>query len=256
MIVQFGPNRLRAGSAEVSIVRQTLRTRGNTLGDTAYGEDQTWRLKIWLMSQQKTSQAAIADIKAQTVALENVFAAENQTLRLTDDSGNDTAHVLDTTKTEGGVRIIERLSYRDGKGVQGVTYRTAQITLRATVFDKLSGLEALGILAFQEDLQWEPAGFLMGHVQTLRGAPVKQLLYEQTPAKCQQIGSAVGIKDWPNIPPPIWPFALKTGRPWFWKGHPKRRGSAYSEYPIRWRYSFEHARPLQGSPHIWGVTYV
>ena len=252
MIVHFGTGKLRANSADLTISRKALRNDA----DVRYGEEQVWRLKINLISQLATPSATIADIKAKTAACEAIFATENKTLRLTDDSGTDTAHVLDNSTTEGGVRILEPPSYPVGRGTEVVTHRTVTVVLSATLIDDISDIETGNILSFQESIDWEASGTERDVIKTLRGPGVPQTTCQIVPTRVRQSGTAVGLRSHPDRPPPIWPTALMRSRPTFRKQSPKRRGADHSEYPIRWSYDYVSPYDLAGSPNLWGVTYV
>ena len=252
MFFQIGSQKLRFGSTEVQISRKTLRSGA----DTPYGEQIDWRIKHWIVSQVKGTSAAVADIKAQTAAVEAILMQENQSLRLVGPDGTtDTHHVIDNSQTEGGVSIIQRPTYQDAKGAQGVTHRTLTMAYRAVIYDDPASLEYGDRLVMTEQMQWEPGGSLDGHITTLRGPAVKQRRYAMQPDKVRQVGSATGLRDYPTPALPRWPASRTHQKPRIIKHPVIPKGDSYSIYRISWTWEFEDAYVLAGRPHILGIDY-
>jgi hypothetical protein len=97
------------------------------------------------------------------------------------------------------------------------------------------------LLYWEETTTLTPAGQAFVLRPVLGGAtPVKQSTV-LLPAKATQQGSAIGKSPYPSFPSYKWPStSVKVGGVVKEMGNAKRaRDNSYTEYPIRWSYSFE-----------------
>ena len=97
--------------------------------------------------------------------------------------------------------------------------------------------------SFEETLSFSGGGPKYGHLETLAGPPVKQLLRQQTVYRVGQSGQAIGLYQRPTAPLPIWPQAqVESGVRRL--SSPKRRRDDYTDFSIDWSFRFESATPL------------
>lgn len=246
MILQIGTHKRRNGEVEVSITKKSLRTDA----DTPWAHEETWALNGMIVSQT----GSLTYIKSQTAALEAAFVDGLDVKLLFPDGSTVSHHALISADCVGGVRVMMPPQYQDGKGPQGVTYRTWQAQVTAIVPIPVGQLNT-GLRSFTETITRSGGGPRQATIETLTGPPVVQLLRKRTSYKVTQQGSAVGIYVRPQAPPAIWPSALAEGNPVITVGTPRRIGDNYVDWPISWQYTFDSPVPLLGGPNIWGVTY-
>ncbi len=153
----------------------------------------------------------------------------------------------------GGSRVTASVSYPEKDGGIWTSWVPYTITVECPVPIVNTGNP---LLAWVESLSFEGTGGPRNiHLQPLQGAPQKQQVAEQTPARATQHGSAVGLYDWPYaaMPGPIWPGAEQQDRRKVDPKTPKLSGSGnalvYTEFELAWSYFFEDASPLTGTPN-------
>jgi hypothetical protein len=152
----------------------------------------------------------------------------------------------------GGVRVIQGPSYPTGRGYEGGTFRHYEVALEAEYPDAASfGM----LLAFTESIQFMGGGPRIVWREATTGKPQKQVTAQYTTYRATQTGSAIGYRQKPSVPGPIWPQYLKEQFTYPDQRSPKRSGPPgaplYTEYEISWHYSFEADVPLSGEPHKW-----
>lgn len=79
--------------------------------------------------------------------------------------------------------------------------------------------------------------------------PEEQIGVQYNPYKYRQNGTAVGLYDYPKIPPPIWPALLTRPHPQVSLSGPQVRGTVDQMFRITWSYSFISNYRLFGRPH-------
>lgn len=67
--------------------------------------------------------------------------------------------------------------------------------------------------------------------------------------KYMQTGSAVGLFNYPPVPPPVWPGSLKRPNPRLSYTSPQMVGNVLTNYGISWAYEYESPHKLFGKPH-------
>lgn len=245
MILKAGSFAFPLGTVELSITRRDRKTAA--LQDWA--EEVTWNVKYRPLSQLADSSAAMAAIKTKLDALENALSGSIGNLILYQPNGSTkTHHQLLTSQCIGGIRLIERPSYPEGRNVEGVTMRTVSMTFQGL---RVLPNSTAQVQSFEESLDFEPNGTAYGHLEPKFGYPVKQELKKRMVYRAVQRGSCVGIYQRPEPPPAIFPSALKFTKPRVTKGSPERQGDNYINWPIAWEYVYESAYPLSGSPNVW-----
>jgi len=226
----------------------------NDAGDVV-GHRHTWTISHLLTNQEQSETAARASIKAQQVALTNLYSINDGDLRLYNpDGATDSYHRLLNSDTRDGIRVTSGPSWPDGNGVELLTKRTCQVVLEGYVPVANSALPTL-LRSFSETLQYSSAGAKYKHRETLRGRSVKYQSRVYQVYKVVQRGSAVGLWSYPPIPDPIWPFAVTDEIPEATYGSPKTVRGIQVDWPISWSWNFEHAFNLNGLPHLWKTSY-
>lgn len=152
-----------------------------------------------------------------------------------DDGTTKTNMFLDSSKSIGGVRVLQKPSYPVGEGAEYSTFRTFAIVLEADFLETRTSL-----LDFTERLDFSGTGgpryvFL----DVLNGPPQRQMVNQRTVARVVQSGSALGHGSWPNAPAPKFPDAeLVDMRRVKLESPTNIKGTAI-EYRIDWQYTFE-----------------
>jgi len=188
---------------------------------------------------------SLADMQTAIAALEAAYASDGYDLVLHLPDGTATNHAMRTAGAIGGTRIVQPVSYPEGSGPEGVTYRSYSLAVEGLF---LTGVGTL--LSWVESISFSGGGPVYGHIETLKGLPVKQKLRSASVYRAIQQGEAVGISAYPSVPAAIWPTAqVRTGG--IRRQSPRRQGSSYIEFPVSWNYEFESAYPLVGNPTRW-----
>jgi len=236
MFLQYGSYVHDTNEASVTISRVALFNEAGL----RHGYLETWRIRgILQEADQDTLTISINALKA-------AYLIQDRNIGLFFDSGAATAHVMLSSQTLGGVRVIEGPSFPVGEGAEYSTFRSYEITVEAE-FRSLT----IGLLAWTESIVFGGGGTRFVMQQPLQGMPVRQLVAEATPYTAQQTGSAIGQFTYPVPSAPIWPADEHRDQRRIERGQPRRHGNGYAEYPISWSYSFEAAAPLIGLPRLW-----
>lgn len=210
-----------------------------------YGYVERWDLQIWLLNptgSQSTMKTKIAECQ-------DAFASNfKDVMLLQPDGSTRSQHVLLNAQTFGGVIVVQRPQFPDGKGAQHVTFRTANAAVQATIMVD----SGTGYKEHFEEVTFSGGGPRFGHLEPLWGRPIKQLRKQNTIYKATQTGRREGIYGFPDIPAPIWPSALLE-EPIVVKSGPRLIGNTYTDFLISWTYQFEDANRLVGSPTPWVV---
>lgn len=235
MYVQYGSFRFNLGEPSVSITRDVERDAT----DSIYATRERWDI-TGLITQDGPS-----SIKTRIAQIEAAFAEDGQDLKLVmPDGTTDSNHVLKSADCLGGTKVIRRPSFPKGDRTEHVTTRTFSIVVEGLVLASSDHV----LLRFEEQIAFAGGGPEYGHLVTRTGLPVKQLLTRHTPYRATQIGRALGLWRYPDVPSPVWPAArIRAGD--VIKQSPRRSAGSYYEYEISWRYEFESALPLVGSVH-------
>jgi len=240
MYLKYGSYAHATGECQISINKQTEFNEAK----------EPWAIRErWDIQGLVTNATGnLASMKTSVDALVSAYSVHGYDLVLYTPSNTATSHALYSDDCIGGTVVVQPVSFPSGEGAEGITYRNYTVSVEGLVRTSSGHL-----LSFTESLSFSGGGPVYGHIQTLRGLPVKQLLRQNSVFRATQQGSAVGISTYPIIPSPVWPSAqIGTGQEE--RGSPKRFNYNYSEYPISWRYEFESAYPLLGNPTRWTST--
>jgi hypothetical protein len=189
-----------------------------------------------------------ADASAKINALRNALDVQFLDLVFRHDDGTASADVLTNTGSSTGVRSLGA-SFPEAEGPEYATIRTFRCAFEAEY--PLSGTAGL-LLSFRETLTFRGGGAVYVVLPAISGGAQRQLVYPAggTAYEATQEGEAVGYLDWPVIPGPLFPDALKQA-PEVSRASPKRVGAGYQEYATRWSYAYESTVPLVGTPNLW-----
>ncbi len=244
MFVSYGSYSHDPGEVEVAVLKDAVRTGG----DTIWAHKWNWELRGQLVGTSES------DIDGKVAALEAAYI-DDQDIAIELTGGGDTNLSVAVADTMGGIRVVSGPNYPDNRGAAYVTYLPYTINLEAIV--PISGPETT-LLAFEESITREGGGPRYGMLEPVVGFPVRQLLKRNTIFRATQTGRAVGINSRPFPANPLWPSALKEA-PQIEKPSPKRIGAGnqqtYTEFEITWKYEFESATSLFGGPNAWGLSY-
>jgi len=239
--LEYGDYTHSLGEAAVTIASEALR---DGMGEV-YGHQVTWTIDGMLSVQTDQD-----DLLAALEELEEAYSSENQDVKLVTADGT-VAHSLLTADCLGGTKIITPPSFPQGKGAELGTFRNYRIVITGEKILDPSDLTIL--LSFEETVEAAGGGPVYGHIETLSGRPVKQLLRRQSLYRATQVGRAVGLRAYPTAPAAIWPAALvQLGSSV--KRSPRRVSTGnYKGYEVSWQYQFESATQLNGNPRTWNI---
>jgi hypothetical protein len=238
MYLQYGSYAHAIDEAAITpISRRSILDGANRV----YGTTETWEVRGWLQAPDVSSLTqAIAN-------LENAYAVQGQDLGLFNDDGSQTAHGAFSANTLGGIRVMG-IEYPDGgeSDAEYTTYRKYTIRLE---WD--TRVAANGIIAWTESILYTGGGYLMGFLEPILGLPQKQQFKQSTTFRAVQRGTAVGLWDYPPVPPPIWPGDLEKGAPEINPKDPRRAGNQFTEFQVSWAWFFAFILPPSGLPTRW-----
>ncbi len=232
MILKYGTFTHVANSVSLVIDRQVWRD------DTGRrrGFIETWTLAGRLLA---TGADLVGNLTTQINALIAAYDVDEQDLTLFESDGTTpTAHILDTSASTGGTRVLSGPSFPSGTGAEYATFRDYTIVVEAKFQDSTEET-----LSFTETISVTGTGgkrFVM--LPVLRGRPVKQTVLERTPVMLTQSGTAVGRTAYPRPPDPISRQDERVDQRQIIRQSPKRDANGdLTEFEISWRYVFERA---------------
>ena len=165
------------------------------------------------------------------------------------DGTTPTTHAWYSNACLGGVRVVGQPSFPEYEGAEAINYRT--ITVEFEAIQAIPGRRS-NLRSFNESLRFSGGGPRIGFLEPLNGPPIKQQLKAATLFMVTQQGQAVGLIDYPSLPPPIWPQALLEA-PDIGDGGCQRVGNDFSDFAISWLYRFGSASPLVGRATRWAI---
>ncbi len=189
-----------------------------------------------------------ADLDHKIAAMQAAYDKQNQDLvLLRSDGETDSQHTLRRADTRGGTWVVAGPSFPEGGGAQYATMRTFQIQIEAEV-PVINPHTTF--MSFEESLRLSGGGPLFSHVETAFGFPVRQQLRANTTFRATQSGSAIGYRNYPPVPGPLFGFASLVREPVITRTSPQRVGTSQHNFRVTWQYEFESAFPLSGLPHV------
>ena len=180
-----------------------------------------------------------------------VCATPFKDLILFNDDGSRSATLLTNSTSRTGVIVRDGPHFEDTYGSEYAVQRHFKFTAEADYI--LPTVTARTLHAFEENITISGGGPRYEVFPALVGPPQRQLIYEQTPCIATQSGYAIGIKGYPFMPGPLWPFALR-GTPDQKYVSPKKFGRNYTSYRIEWSYSYVWTTSLVGVPNRWPLN--
>lgn len=185
--------------------------------------------------------ADAAAVASAIASLEAAYGSDGYDLVLYASDGSTVRHAMRNNASPSGVRITA-LNYPEGDGAEYTTYRTYTIEAEAEY------LGFLGLDSYSETYDFSGGGESWVLIETITGPPIRQTVRQQTPYRCQQSGTAVGIGSRPTVPPPVFPAAEHVDQRRISYQTPQYLRNGNTMYPVTWSYSFESASPLFALP--------
>lgn len=203
--------------------------------------------RVRTVIQASTEAAIDTEVNAILTALDD----DNRDLTLYQtDGATATPHVIDTSSTLSGTRILG-ISWPEATGPEYAVQRTMEFTAEAT--SSVSG-KADSLLAFAESVSTVgTGGARYAIVETVEGSPQRYKTAAKTKCRATQQGSATARSGYPSFPDPIWASRELVDRrsQTFSPAYEDRAGELL--YTINWSYEFEDTSEFTGYPFTWGA---
>lgn len=240
MYLKYGDYQHAIGEASVVISKQAIFTEAGIIR----GVRERWDIQGRLQAADQAALTTAID------ALAAAYALQDQDVGFYFDDDQPSSHIITSSETNGGVRVVVPPSFPQGKGAEYSTFRNYSLALDAEWLDASATL-----ITWNEVLDFQGGGAQFTFMQPIVGAPIKQLLRQQTTYRVTQSGEAVGYQAYPVPASPIWPTAEHVDRRNVRYDLPKRMGPpgnpTYTQYKVSWTYHFEDSAPLAGLPTNW-----
>jgi hypothetical protein len=242
MYLKYGNYRHADNEASVSISKNAIFTPGGLMRGTR----ERWSISGRLQAANQVSLTAAIN------ALCAAYELQNQDVAFYTDGNQLTSHAIDSSATNGGVRVTGPPSFPEGKGAEYSTFRNYTISLEAEWLNPNAT-----IVNWHETISVQGGGPQFVFLETIDGPPHKQLLKQYTTYQATQSGEATGFYSYPTAPAPLWPAAEHVDRRQMRYELPKRAGPpgepTYTEFKVSWTYTFEDGSPLVGVPTPWPI---
>lgn len=177
------------------------------------------------------------------------YSIPGQDFGLLHNDGSRSAAYWFNHKTIGGIRP-KMMAFPNYMGGEYCTYRKFTISVQ---FQTL--LQHLIYTRFSETISIDGGGASHGVKEVNFGRGVRQRLRSHTKCVASQSGSASARLRFPDIPPPIWPHALRGQEPKITRNIKPRGGMSTGKVikedcEISWSYEYEWPDRLDGIPHF------
>jgi len=224
----------------------------STVEMTGFGEP--WLKNVrWTLDFRLIDDALGDDLDTQIANIESMYSQTGADIRITDDQGVDTAHVIEAGASLGGVRVVKPPSYLKYTKGEHVTYRTGTVVVEATI--PLFTSDTL-VVQLEEEVDVVSGGERWAMLQPNEGFAIRQRVRTNESASVIQSGRIVHAGTFGSIPPPLFNTAQKE--PVKVKRRQLRRiGGGYSiaaryvEFEQRYTYTFEWPTTLNAFPTKW-----
>lgn len=241
MIVEYGYYRHRTNSTGLTISSEVEETETGIPFRVNNTVNLEGKLRNYRLGNSESMDSTIGEMEA-------AYSVLGQNFGLLHDNGNRSASYWLNSNTIGGIRP-KMLSYPNYQGGEYFSYRKFQISVQfATAFGATPTY-----LKFSETLSIEGGGPTFDVKEVNYGPGVRQRLRTHTKCTATQSGSAVGRFNFPKIPEPLWPHALRADpkiskviRP---RGGVRLRNVVREECEITWSYEYVWPTRLDGVPH-------
>lgn len=191
----------------------------------------------------KLAAATPAALAAATYALRLACMTPFRDLVVT--HGGAVVEQLRTTGSTTGVRCINGPTFPADTPADFSTYRKFACQFEAVY--PLAGVAEPKVLTYQQTVSLSGGEPVFIWQQAVNGPPKKVMTSPATPYEAVQTGQALGLRTWPNLPPPIFgaPDKVSVSRT-----TPRRVGTNVREFAIQWEYRFSSVTPLNGGPGL------
>lgn len=181
---------------------------------------------------------------------------------------NDGRTVHDALTNRGsttGVRVVAGPDFPVGRGAEGSTFLTYSLALEvAFEFSAPANADGSGgggqdatdpnrLESWTETISVTGGGPRYAIVEVVSGAPVRQLLNEQTKVRVVQRGQAKGFRQYLAPPGPLFPAAENAAERVVEQSSPERPSAVGQPtgYPVSWTYVMEGAVLGAPDPNPW-----
>jgi hypothetical protein len=237
MLLKWGSFSFEANSLWVSTMSERLLSPQRI----PYGFRATYKIKGWLLGSGQ------ADLKTKSLALETALKSDYQDLVFLQDDGSASATVLRNADSIDGTVVTSGPNFNGEAHSEYVSQREFDFEVMAEFH--FSGTQNL-VIGFTETLIKSGGGPLFICKRAVNTVPQRQQVYPATEYVVVQRGSAIGLRNYPVVPPSLFPFALKES-PTITPVSPQRIGKGYQNFEISWEYVHEFPGPLIGVPNRW-----
>lgn len=188
------------------------------------------------------------DLSRKELALREILATPNQDFILKTNSGANSSHAILARNSMSGTRV-KNFAFNEAIGAEFVNRRTV-------TFDVEFSLKCRG--ADSAIVSWTEAVTIIGTGGPrrewrfpLNATAAREIVSLQSLVRAQQVGFAVGFTRRPVKPPMLWPGYEVYDARLIHVETPQFLGREYSNYAVRWGYSFERGDgPLIGVPNL------
>ena len=240
MIVEYGNYRHAINTTGVTIASTVEENEAGIPFRINFDINLEGRLRNPTPENPQALDPMIADMQA-------YYRVPGKDFGLLHDDGRRSAAYWFNRNTIGGIRP-KAMAFPNYMGGEYCTYRKFQISAQ---FQSIYA--NLRYTRFSETLSIEGGTPLFGVKEVNYGIGTRQRLRTHTKCTATQSGSAVARNDFPEIPPPVWQYALRTGvkisksiRP---RGGTSTGKVSLEECEISWTYEYEWPTRLDGIPH-------
>lgn len=230
--------------SEVSV--SIMRRANETPSGVVYSITHTWTIDGQILGD------TMAEVVARYLIMESAYSLPVIDLELRDPTTGIIAHRLPTAGSVGGVRVTMPVSYPEGRGAELSTFRTYRIVAEAE-YPTSAGVASL-LRAFSETVTYSGGGPRRALIDLVNAKAQLQTTYLMTGFRAVQQGQAVGYRQFPPFPNPLWSVQLLLEPPQRTRGAATLRKGVYVDWPISWTYSFGSPDPLVGNPTLWPAT--
>jgi hypothetical protein len=228
LFVRLGPLTFPSGTVEWVPSTRTL--------FDAYGKPATRVQRLELRGDIQGT--GVKDVAAKVAQLRTAYNRQFFDVALLDDDGTILESLVNVTSLTG-VRLLE-LSFPDGRGAQGTTYRSFVLVAEASYPASAGTI----IVEWTQRVSRRGGGPMYSFLRCKKGPAVRILENEQTEYSATQRGTAAGLLPNPQPPRPLWPGALipalteiEYDDPVFVEGR--------NVYRVSWTYVFGSEGPLR-----------
>ena len=248
MYLQIGNYAFPPYEVGLTISRQCQIVKGIVISYTDRWDFQG-RMQVVPTGNFNTDQAAVSVAIAQRE--QSLLNAINSDITFFFDNGTASAHQILANNTQGGVRLVQPLSYPDGKGAEYSTYRNWTAAIEADYYSS-----TVAIYDFRETVNFTGDGGPIWKYQlALNGTPYPQTLFQQSTYSAVQSGRAVSLGTYTSPPQPLFPGNEQTWRRQIVMNGPDRVGfppnGYFKDFEVLWTYFFESVAPLSALPNIY-----